>query len=149
MEKWPLKSPESKFSKKPMLLHIIFAWLSDETLGLKIYRASFLISIVQSKKKSYLNFLVKVFYSSSFFDGFWFLIRLTMSGHKDRASWSLSQSYRFFKKPFQQWLQTEIKPRFCKTSENYFSGCHLKVQVKLPLKIEKWGSTYIGSRGYD
>ena len=30
-----------------------------------------------------------------------------------------------------EWLQTEIKPRFCKTSENYFSGFH------------------IGSRGYD
>ena len=35
------------------------------------------------------------------------------------------------------WLQTEIKPRFRKTSENYYSGSHLKVQVKLPLKIEK------------
>ena len=34
-----------------MLLHMIFAWLSDGTLGLKIYRASVLISIVQSKKK--------------------------------------------------------------------------------------------------
>ena len=51
MEKWPPKSPESKFPKKLMLLHIIFASLSDETLGLKIYRVSFLISIVQSKKK--------------------------------------------------------------------------------------------------
>ena len=51
MEKWPPKSPESKFSKKPMLLHIIFVWLYDGTLGSKIYQASFLISIVQSKKK--------------------------------------------------------------------------------------------------
>ena len=53
------------------------------------------------------------------------------------------------KNEFEQWLQTEIKPRFCKTSENYFSGSHLKVQVKLPLKSKKRGSTYIGSRGYD
>ena len=37
----------------------------------------------------------------------------------------------------ENWLLTEIKPRFCKTSENYFLGSHLKVQVKLPLKIEK------------
>jgi len=36
-----------------------------------------------------------------------------------------------------QWLWTEIKPRFCKTSENYFFGDHLKVQAKLPIKIEK------------
>ena len=48
-----------------------------------------------------------------------------------------------------EWLQTEMKPRFCITSVNYFSCFHLKLQVKLPLKIEKWGSAYIGSRGYD
>ena len=36
-----------------------------------------------------------------------------------------------------EWLQTEMKPRFCITSVNYFSCFHLKVQVKLPLKIEK------------
>ena len=48
-----------------------------------------------------------------------------------------------------EWLQTEMKSRFCKTSENYFKGSRLKVQVKLPLKIEKWGSTYIEARGYD
>ena len=48
-----------------------------------------------------------------------------------------------------QWLQTEIKPRFCKTSEHYFLHSHLKVLVKLPLKIEEWGSCYIGSRDYD
>ena len=47
------------------------------------------------------------------------------------------------------WLWTEIKPRFCKTSEKYFFGNSLKEQVKLPLKIEKWGWNYIGSRGYD
>ena len=46
------------------------------------------------------------------------------------------------------WLWPEIKPRFCKISENCFFGDHLKVQVKvsifkgsltvkLPLKIEK------------
>ena len=47
-----------------------------------------------------------------------------------------------------QWLQTEIKPRFCKTSEHYFLSSHLKVLVKLPLKIEEWGSGYLGSRDY-
>ena len=48
-----------------------------------------------------------------------------------------------------EWFQTEIKPRFCKTSENYFFGFYPKVRVKLPLKIEIWGSAYAGSRSYD
>ena len=48
-----------------------------------------------------------------------------------------------------EWHQTEIKPRICKTSEHYFLNSHLKVLVKLPLKIEKWGSCYVGSRDYD
>ena len=37
MEKWQPKSPESKFSKTPMLLHIIFVWQYDGILGSKIY----------------------------------------------------------------------------------------------------------------
>ena len=32
----------------------------------------------------------------------------------------------------EDWFQTEIKPRFCKPSENYFLGSYLKVRVKLP-----------------
>ena len=48
-----------------------------------------------------------------------------------------------------EWLRTEIKPRFCKTSEHYFLSSHLKVLVKLPQKIEEWGSGYLGSRDYD
>ena len=35
-------------------------------------------------------------------------------------------------------LQTEIKPRIHKNSEHCFLTAHLKVQVKLLIKIEKW-----------
>ena len=42
-----------------------------------------------------------------------------------------------------QWLQTKIKPRICKTSEHCFLHSHLKVLVKLSLKIEKMGFVII------
>ena len=42
-----------------------------------------------------------------------------------------------------------MKPRFCITSEHYFLSSHLKVLVKLPRKIEEWGSGNVGSRDYD
>ena len=50
MKKWPPKSLESRFFKKPMLLHIKLTVLSDKTLGSKIRRAIFRNSTVPVKK---------------------------------------------------------------------------------------------------
>ena len=59
MEKWPLKSLESRFFKKAMLLHIKLTGLSDETVGSKIRRAIFRNSSVPVKKSHLSRFSLK------------------------------------------------------------------------------------------
>ena len=54
---------------------------------------------------------------------------------------SLLKIFRIHRFTWWDWLWTEIKPRFRKISEKSFFG--LKVHVKLSLKIEIWGWTYI------
>ena len=78
------------------------------------------------------------------YDNVIFLFDIILHNKSNHREFSHQFFYSFYdpnpsryRGQFHDWLKTEIKPRFCRTSENYFSGSHLKVQVKLPLKIEK------------